>query len=104
MELFDMKAVKEGLRVGIKASMPSQNVVDDLRGDKVKKMKQLGVDHIAVSRRYIAPNLSLFQELKRNGIKTYVYHLNFDPVIDEDYVVKYEMDNIYGIYADEWAF
>jgi len=26
------------------------------------------------------------------------------PLIDENYVVRYEMDNIYGIYADEWEF
>jgi len=104
MELFSLEAVKEGIEAKIKSSMPAQNVVDALEGDKVEKLKQLGVGNIAVSRRYIAPNIKLLKELKENNIKTYVYHLNIDLGKDENYVVKYELDNIYGIYADNWNF
>jgi len=104
MELFTLDAVKEGIDAKIKSSIPSQKVIEKLNGDKVNKLKQLGVTHIAVSRRYIAKNADFLINLKKNGIKAYVYHVNFDPFIDEDYVVKYEMDIIYGIYADKWEF
>ena len=39
-------------------------------------------------------------ELLRSGINTYVYLL--DEKHDEKFVVNYEMDYIYGIYADKW--
>ena len=41
---------------------------------------------------------------KKNGIKVYLYNIGDYKEINEDYVVKYEMDYIYGIYADEWEF
>jgi lipoteichoic acid synthase len=104
MELFDEEAVKGAIDLGLMGVMPSQVVVDNLRGDKVEKLNQLGVSYIAVSRNYIHPNLDFFRELKKSGIKVFVYHVNFDPLIDENYVVRYEMDDFYGIYADDWDF
>jgi glycerophosphoryl diester phosphodiesterase len=104
MELFDIETVKKGVSAQIKTSMPSQNVIDNLTGNKVKQLKQLGVNGIAISRTYIASNVEFLQELKENNVRVYVYGLNQAPGTDEDYVVKYEMDYIYGIYADKWDF
>jgi len=64
----------------------------------------MGVTDIAISRRFIMNNIDLLNEYKLNGINPYVYNINFDPGFDEEYVVKYEMDFIYGIYADDWSF
>ncbi|MCF4102112.1 sulfatase-like hydrolase/transferase [Gillisia sp. M10.2A] len=104
MELFDMKAVKEGIGQNIRSSMPSQNVIQKMRESDIESLRKIGVKNVAISRRFIADNRSLLKLLKENDIKPYVYHINFDDGIDEDYVVKYEMDYIYGIYADDWIF
>ena len=48
------------------------------------------------------------KELKNNGIKTYLFNINEEidgkVIYNEEFVVKYEMDNIFGIYADYWNF
>ena len=104
MELFTLKAVKEGIEAGIKAAMPSQNVIKDLKGDKVVALKKLGVTDVAVSRSDIPEDYEFFKRLKEQGIKAWVFHINFEKGKDEKYVLNYEMDYIYGIYADKWAF
>jgi hypothetical protein len=103
MELFDLGAVEQGVQLKIKA-MPSQNVIENMGGSKLKKLKELGINEVAISRTYIAANLDFLRELKENNIKAYAFHLNQQSGIDEAYVVKYEMDYIYGIYADKWDF
>lgn len=104
MELFDEEAVRMAVKIGIKGAMPSQIVVENLKGNKLEKLKNLGVSYIAVSRNYVLNNIDFIHQLQENGIKVFIYNLNFDPLINENYVVRYEMDNIYGIYADEWEF
>ena len=104
MELFTLDAVKEGIRTGILSAMPSQSVLKELGEDKVAELKTLGVKNIAVTRRYIPRHLDFLIDLKNNGIKVYVFQLNPDKGEDEEYVVNYEMDYIYGVYADEWEF
>ncbi len=49
-------------------------------------------------------NLRIAEFAKKNNIKVYAYNINFQEGIDEDYVSRYEMDYIYGIYADKWEF
>lgn len=104
MELFTYDAVQQGLECGILSAMPSQHIVNELKEDGVEKFVELGIKDIAISRRYIADNVEFLDELKRNNIRAYVFHLNFADRITEDFVVRYEMDHIYGIYADEWDF
>ena len=43
-------------------------------------------------------------QLKKHGIKVYVYNVNFDPGKDEKYVYNYELGLVYGMYADKWVF
>ncbi|MEX2380185.1 MAG: sulfatase-like hydrolase/transferase, partial [Vicingaceae bacterium] len=104
MELFTLEAVKEGLASNIKSAMPSQQIIESFGKNKLNQLKELGVTDVAFSRRYIVDNVDFLKQLKAEGIRSYVFHINFDPGIDEDYVVKYEMDYIYGIYADKWSF
>ena len=104
MELITLKAVKEGIEAGIKAAMPSQNVIKELSGDKVVALKKLGVTDVAVSRSDIPEDYEFFKRLKEQGIKAWVFHINFEKGKDEKYVLNYEMDYIYGIYADKWSF
>lgn len=104
MELFSMKAVKEGLSLGIKSAMPSENVLNSIKGDKVKVLRELGIKNIAISRKGIEKNKSLLLKLKKVGIKVYVYHVNFGKQFDEKYVVQNEFKYVYGLYADKWDF
>lgn len=104
MELFDKNAVNEGLKAKILSAMPSQSVVGNLSISEIKKIAADGVRNVAISRRFIYKNKSLLKELRKNNIKIFAYHINYDEGIDEDYVTKYEMDAIFGIYADEWTF
>ncbi|MFY0603354.1 MAG: sulfatase-like hydrolase/transferase [Flavobacteriaceae bacterium] len=104
MELFTWEAITNGLKENIKATIVSQNVLEDLGNNAVKKLTKNKITTVAVSRTFISENLTLLKELKKNNINVYVYHLNFSTDKDENYVVKYEMDHVYGIYADTWSF
>ncbi len=103
MELFSVKAIEEAQGLGI-TIMPTQNIVDHIKGDVVEQLKAWNVQHIAISRRKVAERTELLLQLKDTGIKTYVYHVNFDKGKDEQYVFNYEFDFIYGMYADRWDF
>ncbi len=104
MELFSLEAVKEGLAAGIKSAMPSRGVIRSLKGNKAYILKKLGITDIAISRGDVAGNAKFYKDLKKHGIKAYAFHINAEVTKDEKYVVKYEMDHIYGIYADNWNF
>lgn len=104
MELFDEKSVKQAVNMQILSAMPSQNIIDNLKGNKVEKLLNLGVKNIAISRNFIEGNEDFLVKLKDEGIKAYAFHLNFKKQFNESYVLKFEMDYIYGIYADNWSF
>lgn len=104
MELFSLEKVKEGLDTGIKSAIVSQNVIDNLKENRLGTLINLGIKDIAVSYRYISKNISFLKKIKSLGINTYVFHVNYDKGIDENYIVKNEMDYIYGMYADKWTY
>lgn len=104
MELFTIGAVQEGLQAGIRSPMASWNVLEEIDGDKVEALNKMGITDIAASRRIINDNLPLLIHLKNNGIRVYVFHVNYGDGIDESYVVCKEMDYIYGMYADKFDF
>jgi phosphoglycerol transferase MdoB-like AlkP superfamily enzyme len=104
MELFTLDAIKEGIDAGIRSAMASWNVLSGMNGDKVQALKQMGVTDVAASRRVIKDNLPLLVSLKNNGIRVYVFHVNYDKGKDEAYVICNDMDYIYGMYADTFDF
>lgn len=105
MELFDMKAVKEGINANILSSMPSDGIIKEMDEQDLLELKKIGVKHIAISRRLIYLNYEkLLEASLRLGIKPFAFHINADSGIDEEYVLKNEMKYFYGIYADEWYF
>lgn len=104
MELFTFEAFQEAKTLGLKGVLLTHNLVRKLKGDKVKKLKELGVENIAVNRNDISKNIDLYNRIKKAGIKTFVYNINFEKGKDEIYVFKYEMGLIYGMYADRWTF
>lgn len=104
MELFTLESVAEGLEAGILSAMPTQGVLESLGDEKLDWILDNNIKHVAISRRYIRDNKSFLLKLKENNVKAYAFHLNFDAGIDEEYVLKYELDYIYGIYSDYWDF
>ena len=104
MELFDMEALTKGLKANIKSAMPSQSLIKSWSKEEVVKFKNMGVKNIAVSRQFIPDNMELLKFFKSKGINAYVFGLYVDAGYNEDYVAKYEMDIIYGVYADDWSF
>jgi len=108
MELFSIDSIKSANKTNIKV-LGSHNVFFDLGRNKIEKLKKLNIDNITLSR-YNLNNkrINILKELKNNGIKTYLFNINEENdgkvFYNEEFVVKYEMDNIFGIYADYWNF
>ncbi|MFH6603835.1 interleukin-like EMT inducer domain-containing protein [Maribacter algicola] len=103
MELFSVMAVEKATQHGINA-MISHKPFFGIKGDKLNFLKVNNVKYAAISRRAIEKNKDLMLELKKHGIKVYVYHVNFDEGKDEKYVQENEIGIVYGMYADKWAF
>lgn len=104
MELFSLEAVKEGIRSKIKSSMPSTNVLNKIRGDKVSFLKELGVTDVAISRRARNTQPDRLRKIAGAGINVYAFHLHFDVGKNESYVACNEYEYFYGMYADIWDF
>ena len=96
-------SVEEASKNGIH-SMISQKPFNAIVGDKLAYLKINNVKHVAISRRVIENEAKLMLQLQENGIRVYVYHVNFDPGKDEKYVHENELGLVYGMYADRWVF
>lgn len=103
MELFDWYAVNKAIESNVTA-MPTWSIVKKLKRNIVKKLLNLNIQYIALSRKTIYKNKSLLKELRNNNIKTYAFHINFENGKDEKYVFCNELDYFYGFYADKWDF
>lgn len=103
MELFSLMAIEEATKNGI-GVMISQEPLMALKGDKIDYLKINNVKHVALSRRIIKNHVDFMLQLKEQGIRVYVYNVNFDPGKDEKYVQENEIGLVYGMYADKWVF
>lgn len=103
MELFSFEAIEEAKALGINYMM-SENVLYQIKKDKLKYLIDNEILAIAISRRKIEDKdyKELFTKCKENNIKVWVFHVNFDSGKDEKYVYENEMPYIYGMYADKW--
>lgn len=103
MELFSLMAVEEASKNGINAII-SQVPLMAIKGDKLNYLAVNNVKHVALSRRILASNTDLMLKLREQGVRVYVYNVNFDPGKDEKYVQENEIGLVYGMYADKWVF
>ena len=60
MELFSWDAVAEAAKSGIRSAMPTWNILNQIEGDIVEKLRDLDVSHIAASRRILAGDSLIF--------------------------------------------
>ena len=104
MELFTLDAIAEAHANGIQ-SMASQNIVESLDPMKAAQiLKEMGVKYVAAGRGILKTKRELFKRLKNVGIKTYLFHINFEIGRNELFAVESELEYAYGIYADNWNF
>lgn len=104
MELFTRSAIEEAMQCGIREIIPSMNVITGLGGERIQWLQDRGIRYIAVSIDLLYRDPTLFEALREVGIRTYLFHIHSNPWEDEAHVVRYEMDHIYGLYADRWSF
>ncbi len=103
MELFSLMAVEEASQNGINTII-SQEPLMAIKGDKLNYLAVNNINYVAVSRRIISSQTKLLLQLRDQGIKVYVYNVNFDAGKDERYVQENEIGLVYGMYADTWVF
>ena len=103
MELFSVMACEEASSKGLNA-MISQKPFMKLKENKLDFLAINNIKYVALSRRTISRQKKLLVSLREQGIKVYVYHVNFDEGKDEKYVYENEIGLVYGMYADKWAF
>ena len=103
MELFSLMAIEEAVKNGI-IPMISQDPFNGIVGDKLAYLNANNIKHVAISRRIIGRTEGLLKKLRDQGIKVYVYNVNFDAGKDEKYVLNNEIGLVYGMYADKWVF
>ncbi len=101
MELFSPMAIEKATKNGIQV-MVSQQPLMSIVGDKLNYLLVNDIKYVSISRRIVASKKDLMLKLQENGIKVYVYNVNFDPGKDERYVQENEFGLIYGMYADKW--
>lgn len=104
MELFSWNTVKKATKLNIKGAMPSYKVIHQLKEHVVDSLKKYNIKYVALPRTVLESKIDLLKDLQKNNIKVFFYYLNYEIDRDENYVVKHEMDYIYGIYADKWNF
>lgn len=103
MELFTPEAVQEGLKAGMRSVVVSESVIPHLSPNYKENMLRLGITDLAVSRRTYVANKPFFASLATSGIHTYVFHVN-DDGLNEKFVLRNDIPNVYGMYADNWQF
>lgn len=72
--------------------------------NKIDKLKELNINKVTIRHSEMQNNKAMFRNLKENGIKIYVTHVDFEAGKDEKYVFNYDFGLVYGMYANDWVF
>lgn len=103
MEIFTFPDVLIAVRTGVEP-MLSENLLNNLKDTALEYVKEHHIKYVVFSRESISKNSKLLKQLTQVGVKSYVYHVNFQAGKNEKYVVEYELGSVYGMYADDWNF
>lgn len=104
MELFSWPAVEEATLLSLQAVVPTGDLLFKIPGNPAPKLKQLGIEYIAASRRWVDAEPRLLRQLNQGGIHILAFHVGFAEGKDESHVVCHERQHFYGLYADQWDF
>ncbi|WP_196889943.1 hypothetical protein [Aureivirga sp. CE67] len=104
MELFTEEAIEEAIQIDPKIVMISQSAIYDIGfGNILEYVQEHKIETIAISRKKVLKKAKYLLELKKEGVRTYVYHVNSEGK-NEKYVFENEFPYVYGMYADSWDF
>jgi hypothetical protein len=103
MEIFTFPDVLIAVRTGVEPLL-SENLLNNLKDTALEYVKEHHIKYVVFSRESISKNSKLLKQLTQVGVKSYVYHVNFQAGKNEKYVVEYELGSVYGMYADDWNF
>lgn len=103
MEIFTFPDVFRAVAVGVEP-MLSENLFNNLKDTTLEFVKEHRIKYFVFSRESISKNKKLLEQLSQVGVKSYVYHVNFQAGKNEKYTVEYELGAVYGMYADDWNF
>ncbi|WP_339840468.1 hypothetical protein [uncultured Maribacter sp.] len=101
MELYSVMAIEKASEHSIH-TMITQEALLELKDDKINFLKVNNVMYVGLSRKIIKSQKKLILQLKDEGIKVYVYNVNYDVGKDEAYVQENEIGLVYGMFADKW--
>lgn len=101
MELYSVMAIEKASEHSIH-TMITQEALLELKDDKINFLKVNNVVYVGLSRKIIKSQKKLILQLKDEGIKVYVYNVNYDVGKDEAYVQENEIGLVYGMFADKW--
>ena len=104
MELFTQGAIAEANALNFEGVIISENLLNDLPGNKIENLKSMKVERVAISYRTALKRKALCEQMTQAGIEIYVFHVNTDLLHDEAYVVRECLDFVHGMYADDWSF
>ncbi len=102
MELFSFDAIKDAQSVGLKDCILSEDLVQYLGKEPAIKLKEMGIEYLAVSQNTIRNRFEFYKKIHDAGIKTFAFHVNNPQLRDEAYICRELMDACYGLYADKW--
>lgn len=102
MELFIFQAIERAQQLGIQQAIMTENLWNELEGDKVTAMQERGIKTMAVSINTIDTYPEVYRSIKNAGIKVYAFHIRGWGMKDEAYMARKGLDLAYGLYADFW--
>jgi hypothetical protein len=102
MELFSFDAIEEAKECGVEFMM-SENLLPQIKeGNRLQYILDNDIKYLAISRSSIEKYKDLLMQIRKYGIKVFVFHINFVEGKDEEYVYYNELQYVYGMYADKW--
>jgi hypothetical protein len=103
MEIFTFSDILIAAAVGVELMLLEKRL-NNFKDKTLEYVKEHDIKHFIFSRESVSKNKKLIKQLSQGGVKTCVYHVNFQSGKNEKYTVEYELGAVYGMYADDWNF
>lgn len=102
MEINHPDSLESALTFNLNGIMMGEFIVEKSSTDEIEDWFKKGVSYAVVSRSFIHEHPSKTKFMKELGVKIYIHNPDYENGIDLDYMINYELDYVFGIYADVW--
>ncbi len=99
MELFSWDAIKQANALPLGGVLATGNLFTE-KNDYLQYIEKFNVKYVALSRKRIPHHLEKLIEMKKRGIKVYLFHTNQDGFTDSK-TFKKMVPLAYGLYIDQ---